>query len=74
MAVSVLELPARALTPRERDVLRPASNGLPNKSIAFELNLGVETVRTHMALVISKLDAVNRTGAVAKALRMTLIE
>lgn len=73
VAVALFDAGDVLLTSRERDVLLLASRGLPNKSIAFELHIGTETVRTHMASVIAKLDAGNRTGAVAKALRMTLI-
>jgi DNA-binding NarL/FixJ family response regulator len=74
VAVSLLDATEHELTPRECEVLLLASEGLPNKSIAFQLNIGTETVRSHMASIIAKLGAGNRTGAVAKALRMTLIE
>ncbi|MCW2973824.1 MAG: two component transcriptional regulator, LuxR family [Thermoleophilia bacterium] len=74
IAMAMLDGADDLLTPREHEVLELASHGLPNKSIAFEMRLGVETIRTHMASVIGKLHAVNRTGAVAKALRMTLID
>ncbi|MCW2950456.1 MAG: two component transcriptional regulator, LuxR family [Thermoleophilia bacterium] len=62
------------LTTREREVLQHASHGLSNKLIAHEMAIGTETVRSHMASVIGKLNGGNRTGAVAKALRMTLID
>ncbi|MBC7461411.1 MAG: response regulator transcription factor [Thermoleophilia bacterium] len=74
IALALLDASEHELTPRERDVIQLASEGLPNKSIAFQLEIGTETVRTHMASIIAKLDAGNRTGAVAKALRMTLID
>jgi DNA-binding NarL/FixJ family response regulator len=73
VAFTLVDAGDTVITPREREVLTLASRGLPNKSIAYEMAIGTETVRTHMASVIGKLDAGNRTGAVAKALRLTLI-
>jgi DNA-binding NarL/FixJ family response regulator len=74
IVMSLLGATEHALTPREREVLVLAAEGLPNKSIAHQLNIGNETVRSHMATAIHKLGASNRTGAVATALRMTLIK
>lgn len=44
-----------ALTPRERDVLGGLVNGLPNKTIAFDLAISSRTVEVHRASVMSKL-------------------
>jgi DNA-binding NarL/FixJ family response regulator len=64
---------AEALTPRELDVLRHMAEGLPNKAIAVRLGISDQTVKFHVAAVCGKLDAVNRTDAVRRALRRGLI-
>jgi DNA-binding CsgD family transcriptional regulator len=61
------------LTPRELAVLRLVSAGMQSREVARELNLGEETVRSHLKKVQSKLGARNRTQAVAEALRQHLI-
>jgi DNA-binding NarL/FixJ family response regulator len=62
-----------ALTQRERDVLRLLSDGLSNDSIGKQLFISAETVRTHVRKAMAKLNAENRTEAVATALRAELI-
>jgi two-component system response regulator FixJ len=44
------------LTPRERDVLRGLVEGLPNKSIAYDLGISPRTVEIHRANLMTKLD------------------
>ena len=44
-----------ALTPRERDVLGGLVDGLPNKTIAFDLDISSRTVEVHRANLMSKL-------------------
>jgi DNA-binding NarL/FixJ family response regulator len=56
------------LTTRERQVLDLMAQGLSNAAIAERLVLGVETVRTHVAAVLRKLGARDRTHAVIIAL------
>lgn len=43
------------LTPRERDVLRGLSDGLPNKTIAYDLGISPRTVEVHRANIMTKL-------------------
>lgn len=62
-----------ALTQRERDVLRLLSDGLSNEGIGKQLFISAETVRTHVRKAMAKLNADNRTEAVATALRAELI-
>lgn len=45
-----------ALTPRERDVLKGLVEGLPNKSIAYDLGISPRTVEIHRANLMTKLD------------------
>ena len=44
------------LTPRERDVLDGLAKGLPNKTIAFDLNISARTVEVHRANLMTKLE------------------
>ena len=48
------------LTAREEDVLPLVVEGLSNQEIADRLHLGVTTVKTHVANLMSKLGAQNR--------------
>jgi DNA-binding CsgD family transcriptional regulator len=61
------------LTPRELSVLRLASNGHRTKKIAELLELGEETVRSHIKKAQIKLGVKDRLHAVAEALRFQLI-
>jgi two-component system response regulator FixJ len=44
-----------ALTPRERDVLDGLAQGLPNKTIAYDLGISPRTVEIHRANLMTKL-------------------
>ncbi len=57
------------LSPREIEVLRLVAAGLSNQQIADRLNLGLETVKTHMRHIMEKLTASDRTEAAVKAMR-----
>lgn len=59
-------LPTRhiGLTPRQTDVLHLLLKGQPNKLIARELGLSVETVKDHVAAVLRTLGVSSRTQAV----------
>ncbi|WP_139000291.1 response regulator [Rhodococcus zopfii] len=61
------------LTPRELDVLRLAATGLTTSQIAGKLHVSVPTVKTHLRNTYDKLDASDRTAAVAQALRLGLL-
>ena len=59
------EKPAQPLTPlteREETVLAHVAHGLTNAEIADELHVSLSTVKTHLASLMTKLDARNRVG------------
>jgi DNA-binding NarL/FixJ family response regulator len=57
-------LASLGLTPRQTDVLALLLKGHPNKLIARELGLSVETVKDHVAAVLRALGVSSRTQAV----------
>ena len=59
------------LTPRQAEVLALLLQGLPNKLIARQLNLSVETVKDHVAAVLRALGVSSRTQAVLAVSQMT---
>lgn len=61
------------LTPREREVLLLLAEGLPNKSIAYRLNISEHTVKFHVNAILGKLGAQSRTEAVTRATRLGLV-
>jgi DNA-binding NarL/FixJ family response regulator len=61
------------LTPREIEVLELLAEGLPNKGIAARLGISDQTVKFHVAAIMGKLGASNRTDAVRRAVRRGLI-
>jgi DNA-binding NarL/FixJ family response regulator len=62
---------ALGLTPRQSDVLTLLLKGLPNKLIARELKLSVDTVKDHVAAVLRTLGVGSRTQAVVVVSRLT---
>jgi len=61
------------LTPREMEVLRQIALGRSNKEIANVLEIGDETVKTHVGNVLAKLQVENRAQAVVQALKRGLV-
>jgi len=62
-----------ALTPREQEVLGHVAEGMSNKAIAEALGISDQTVKFHVAAIIGKLGASNRTDAVRRAIRRGLV-
>jgi NarL family two-component system response regulator LiaR len=61
--------PLRALSPRERDVLRLIAQGHSNRQIARDLAIGEQTVKTHVRGILAKLGLQDRVQAAIFALR-----
>jgi putative two-component system response regulator len=62
------------LGPRELEVLRLMATGAPNKALARQLHLSLNTVRNHVQHVLYKLGAHSKLEAVATAVREGVIE
>ncbi|MFM8510976.1 MAG: response regulator [Betaproteobacteria bacterium] len=63
-------LPQLNLTPRQTQVLQLLLQGQPNKLIARQLQLSVETVKDHVASLLRVLGVSSRTQAVVVASQM----
>jgi LuxR family maltose regulon positive regulatory protein len=75
-AVSEAALPLwiEPLSPRETEVLRLLTTHLSHAEIAEELVLSVNTVRSHIKSIYSKLDAHSRMEAVERARELGLLD
>ena len=65
--------PSTRLTPREREVISWASQGKSAWEIGEILHITQRTAEEHLATAARKLGAVNRTHAVALAIRNKII-
>ncbi len=70
-AQKVRSFESLGLTPRQAEVLALLLKGMPNKLIARELSLSVETVKDHVAAVLRALGVSSRTQAVLAVSQMT---
>lgn len=61
------------LSPREVEVLALLAEGASNKVIARHLDISVHTAKFHVAAILVKLGAANRTDAIATAMRQGLM-
>jgi DNA-binding CsgD family transcriptional regulator len=62
------------LTPREIEVLALAADGVSGPELAAQLVLSPATVNTHFRNMYEKLQVRSRAGAVAKAMRLGVID
>lgn len=74
MARSARALYGERLSERELEVLRLIARGATNQEIADQLVITVGTVKSHINHVLGKLDAHNRTEAVARARGLGLLD
>jgi DNA-binding CsgD family transcriptional regulator len=68
------ELQLSPLTPREREILTLAAQGLGGRKIAQQLSISPATVKTHFAHIHTKLGVSHRAAAVAYVMRAGLVE
>ena len=66
--------PHETLSNRELEVLRLMARGASNQAIADQLVITVGTVKSHINHILGKLEAHNRTEAVARAREWGLLE
>jgi DNA-binding NarL/FixJ family response regulator len=62
------------LTPRQVEVLRLIASGMRNSEIADQLMISQETVKTHIANLLSKLGVKTRLQAANYAIRNKLVQ
>ena len=74
LAPSLLDFSRETLvTVREREILQLLADGMSNAEVAQKLFISQETVKSHVRHILAKLEADNRTQAVAIALRESII-
>jgi DNA-binding NarL/FixJ family response regulator len=61
------------LTSREIEVLRLLAQGASNAQIGRELNITVNTVKTHISHILDKLNLENRTQAATYAIQSRIV-
>jgi NarL family two-component system response regulator LiaR len=66
--------PIPVLTSRQIEVLQSMMRGLTNRDIAKQLGIRQDGVNEHVAAILAKIGAANRTEAVAIALRKQLLK
>jgi LuxR family maltose regulon positive regulatory protein len=62
-----------ALSPRETDILTLIAQGLSNKEVARSLDIGPETVKSHLKSIFTKLGVEKRAQAVSRAQTLGLV-
>lgn len=71
--VAIAAVQLETLTEREREVLAMLANGWSNHRIATRLAISDNTVKAHVAAILSKLGAATRTEAVTLGIRLGLV-
>lgn len=61
------------LTPKEKEVLTSLSKGNSYKLIADDINISIDTVRSHIRSIYEKLHVHSQTEAVRKAIKEKLV-
>jgi DNA-binding NarL/FixJ family response regulator len=61
------------LTQREFDVLEQIVYGRSNKEIAVELEISEATVKTHVGVILSRLNVTDRTQAATAAIQRGIV-
>jgi len=72
-AVSQPHIPLPSFSERERAILKFLVQGLTNQEIAAQLEIGLSTVKYHLAGLFTKLNVSKRAEAVAVAIKHNLV-
>lgn len=73
LAAGAAGQPPTNLTPREMDTLRAVAQGLTNRQISRQIGISEHGVKKHLANLLAKLHASNRTMAVTTAIQRGLL-
>ncbi len=66
--------PDVSLSPREHEILSLLAEGLQKKEIANNLQIGLETVNTHIKHLYLKLEVANAPAAISKAYQTGILK
>ena len=66
--------PLPDLSPRQIQILESIARGLTNKEIAAQLEISLESVKSHIKIILEKLGAASRTEAASIAQRKHLLK
>jgi two-component system nitrate/nitrite response regulator NarL len=73
-AETEIDLMASQLSPREREVLALLVQGANGKTVASTLNISLNTVRTHVQNILTKLQVHSRLEAATFAVRHGIVQ
>ena len=66
--------PLPDLSPRQIEILGSIARGLTNKEISTQLSISLESVKSHIKIILEKLGAASRTEAASIAQRKNLLK
>ena len=66
--------PIPELSPRQSEILESITRGLTNKEIAVQFDISLESVKSHVKVILEKLDVASRTEAASIAQRKKLLK
>lgn len=66
--------PLPDLSPRQIEILESIARGLTNKEIAAQLEISLESVKSHIKIILEKLSAASRTEAASIVQRKHLLK
>ncbi len=66
--------PLPELSPRQVEILDAIARGLTNREIALQTDISLESVKSHIKIILEKLGAASRTEAASIAQRKRLLK
>ena len=66
--------PLPDLSPRQLEIIGSIARGLTNREIAIQLDISLESVKSHVKIILEKLGAGSRTEAASIAQRKQLLK